>query len=85
MPRRAPDKTVKPGSTRNDRSKRLALLRETSASRKNSLKKALARSAGTGKFISANTGRIVKSSPAKPNLGRERIRTAVTNYVNRES
>src|SRR2546423_13162810 len=39
------------------------------------------RSAVTGKFVSAKTGRIVKASPATPRLGKESIRPAVRSYV----
>jgi len=38
-----------------------------------------------GKFIAAKTGRVIKSSPAKPRLGKERIQTAVRNYVRRDT
>ena len=34
-----------------------------------------------GGFVSAKTGRVIKSSPAKPRLGKERIQTAVRSYV----
>jgi hypothetical protein len=44
----------------------------------------VARSSVSGKFISAKSGRIVKASPAKPRLGRERIQTAVRSYVRRD-
>src|SRR6185503_6660085 len=42
------------------------------------------RNATSGKFVSARTGRIVKSSLAEPNLSRELIRSAVNTYVNRD-
>ncbi len=51
------------------------------ASAKSSSKTYAKRSAVRGKFVSAKTGRVVKSSPAKPKLGRKRIRTAVRSYV----
>lgn len=35
----------------------------------------------TGKFAAAKTGRLVKSSPVEPRLGREHIQTAVKSYV----
>jgi len=42
------------------------------------------RDSSTGEFVAAKTGRVVKSSPAEPRLGRERIQTAVKGYVHRD-
>lgn len=36
------------------------------------------------KFVSANTGRIVKASPAEPHLGTKRIQKVVRSVVHRE-
>lgn len=44
-------------------------------------KKGSARPGSSGKFIAAKTGRIVKSSPAEPRLGRKRIRAIVREVV----
>jgi hypothetical protein len=55
-----------------------------SLSQKNSSKTLVGRSSVSGEFVSAKTGRIIKTSPAKPRLGRERIQTAVRNYVRRD-
>lgn len=45
--------------------------------------KSVHRSSSTGKFVAAKAGRVIKSSPVEPRLGRERIQTAVKSYVNR--
>jgi len=37
------------------------------------------------KFVAAKTGRVVKSSPAEPLLGRERIQAAVRALVRRDA
>lgn len=47
--------------------------------------KTVGRDTHIGKFIAANTGREIKSSPAKPQLGTERIQIAVRSYVRRDS
>lgn len=85
MPKKLSIKIAKPGSVRGSRSKRLGSVKSASLSRAKSGKRVVARKAATGKFVSAKTGRIVKSSPAQPNLSRERIRSAVTAYVNRDT
>ena len=46
-------------------------------------KKQVKRSSTVGKFVSAKTGRVVKASPAKPRLGKDRIKTVVSGYVSR--
>lgn len=56
----------------------------SSLTRKKSSKTLVGRSAVSGKFVSAKTGRVIKTSPAKPRLGRERIQTAVRSYVRRD-
>ncbi|MBA3805258.1 MAG: hypothetical protein H0X14_06040 [Acidobacteria bacterium] len=56
----------------------------SSLNSKSSSKTLAGRSAVSGKFISAKTGRVIKTSPAKPRLGRERIQTAVRSYVRRD-
>jgi hypothetical protein len=53
----------------------------SSLKRKNSSKPLVGRSAVSGKFVSAKTGRVVKTSPTKPRLGKERIQTVVRSYV----
>ena len=85
MSKKSPSKTLKAGSIRGARSKASGSIKTTSRSRTKSGKSFVERNAGTGKFVSAKTGRIVKSSPAEPNLSRERIRSAVTSYVNRDT
>jgi hypothetical protein len=85
MSKKSAPKTLKAGSIRGARSKALGSIKITSISRTKSGKSLVERNTGTGKFVSAKTGRIVKSSPAEPNLGRERIRSAVTSYVNRNT
>ncbi len=57
--------------------------RSGSLNQKNS-KTFIGRNSVIGEFVSAKTGRIIKSSPAKPNLGREIIQTAVRSYIHRE-
>ena len=56
-----------------------------SVSRKGISKGDVERSSVTGKFVAAQTGRVIKSSPAKPRLGKERIQTAVRSYVRRDA
>jgi hypothetical protein len=84
MTKKSTTKTHKAGSISSARSKSLGSVKTTAISRTKSAK-SVARNAVTGKFVSAKTGRIVKSSPAKPNLSRESIRSAVISYVNRDT
>jgi hypothetical protein len=56
----------------------------SSPNQRSASKTFIGRSAVNGKFVSAKTGRVIKSSPAKPRLGRERIQTAVRSYVRRD-
>jgi hypothetical protein len=55
------------------------------AAKAGSSQQTIRRDALAEKFIAANTGRVIKSSPAKPHLGKERIQTAVRSYVRRDS
>ena len=57
----------------------------TALAQKNGSKKEVKRSAPAGKFVSAKTGRVVKTTPATPRLGRDRIKTAVSGYVSRDA
>ena len=54
------------------------------SSRYGSSKEYVHRDSSTGKFTAAKTGRVVKSSPVEPRLGRELIQTAVKSYVSRK-
>ena len=64
-----------------------------SLSRKSTSKKSVETSSAPGrlaidaiaKFVSAKTGRIVKSSPVEPRLGKKRIQAAVRDYVRRDA
>ena len=85
MSKKLAAKTLKAGSIRGAGSKASGSIKTTSTSRTKSGKNLVGRNTGRGKFVSAKTGRIVKSSPAEPNLSRERIRSAVTSYVNRDT
>ena len=85
MTKKLTTRTRKAGSISSARSKSLGSVKTTAISRTKSAKSVVARNAVTGKFVSAKTGRIVKSSPAKPNLSRESIRSAVISYVNRDT
>lgn len=76
MTKKATTKTHKARSNSSARSKSVRSVKRTAISRTKSAKSFVARNALTGKFVSAKTGRIVKSSPAKPNLSRESIRSA---------
>ena len=58
--------------------------RQGSLAQRSSTKKAGKRNVASIKFVASKTGRIVKSSPAKPNLSRESIKAAVRDYVNRD-
>lgn len=85
MTKKSTTKTHKAGSISSARSKSLGSVKTTAISRTKSAKSVVAGNAVTKKFVSAKTGRIVKSSPAKPNLSRESIRSAVNRYVNRDT
>ena len=56
-----------------------------SLSQKGASKKRVERSSATGGFVSARSGRIVKSSPVEPRLGKKRIQAAVRDYVRRDA
>ena len=85
MTKKPTTKTHKAGSNSSARSKSVGSVKTAAISRNKSAKSVVAGNAVTGKFVSAKTGRIVKSSPAKPNLSRESIRSAVDRYVNRDT
>jgi hypothetical protein len=59
--------------------------RNDPANRNHSRESQVRRDSATGKFIAADTGRVIKSSPAKPRLGKELIQTAVRSYVRRDA
>lgn len=89
MPKKVATKARKSKSAKTSKSKSSkpvskAAKATISLSRKSSSKSYVGRSSVNGKFVSAKTGRVVKSSPAKPRLGRERIQTAVRSYVRRD-
>jgi hypothetical protein len=86
MPKKVATKASKTKAAKTSKSKsvRKAAKTDSSLNHKNSSKTYVKRSSVSGKFISAKTGRVVKSSPAKPRLGRERIQTAVRSYVRRD-
>ncbi len=86
MPKKVTTKASKAKASKTSKSKPVskAAKSSNSLSNKSSSKKHVARSSMSGKFESAKTGRIIKASPAKPRLGRERIQTAVRSYVRRD-
>jgi hypothetical protein len=80
MSKKATTKTAKSVSAKSTRK----TVRTSSTSTHNgSSGKSVHRNSSTGKFVAAKTGRVIKSSPVEPRLGRERIQTAVKSYVNR--
>jgi len=82
MSKKATTKTTKSVSAKSS----CKTVRTNNASSHNgSSGKSVHRSSSTGKFIAAKAGRVIKSSPVEPRLGRERIQTAVKNYVNRNN
>lgn len=83
MPKKVTTKASKTKASKTSKSK-AASKAASSLSRNASSKTYIGRSSVSGKFVSAKTGRVVKSSPAKPHLGRERIQTAVRTYVRRD-
>lgn len=86
MSKKATTKASKTKASKTSKSKPVNKAAKSASSlrQKGSSKTYVARSAVSGKFISSKTGRIVKASPAKPRLGRERIQTAVRSYVRRD-
>lgn len=66
-------------------SKEVTIEGTNSLSQKSTSKKYMERSSATGGFVSAKTGRIVKSSPVEPRLGKKRIQAAVRDYVRRDA
>lgn len=56
-----------------------------SLSQKSTSTKLVGRNSATGEFVSARSGRIVKSSPVEPRLGKKRIQAAVRDYVRRDA
>ncbi len=83
MPKKVTTESSKTKAPKTSKSKSLSKAPKAvdSPNQKSSSKTHAERSAVSGKFVSAKTGRIVKSSPSMPRLGRERILTAVRNYV----
>ena len=80
MTKKATIKTAKSTSTKSS----CKTVQTSSASTHNSSStKSMRRSSSAGKFVAAKTGRVIKSSPVEPRLGRDRIQTAVKSYVNR--
>ncbi len=56
-----------------------------SARSKNSARKGhVARSSTAGKFVATKTGRVIKSSPAIPRLGRKQIHNIVKEWLSRD-
>jgi hypothetical protein len=89
MPKKVTTKARKTKASKSSKSRPPKLVHKTtkaagSLTRKNQAKTYVERSSVSGKFVSAKTGRIVKASPAKPRLGRERIQSAVRSYVRRD-
>jgi hypothetical protein len=86
MPKKATTKASKTKVSKTSKSKLISKAAKSPnfLKQKSSSKAYVARSSVSGKFISAKSGRIVKASPAKPRLGRERIQTAVRSYVRRD-
>lgn len=80
MTKNAPTKTKKPSSKSSCKTTRT----RGSLSQNGSSKEYVRRNSTTGEFVAAKTGRVVKSSPVEPRLGRERIQTAVKGYVHRD-
>jgi hypothetical protein len=86
MPKKVTTKARKVKASRTSKSKSSKAVSKTtktagSLSQKSAGKKYIERSSVSGKFVSAKTGRVVKTSPTKPRLGRERIQTVVRSYV----
>lgn len=52
-----------------------------SLSQKNAHDGHVERNSVTGKFVATKTGRVIKSSPAKPRLGKKLIHSIVWNWV----
>ena len=89
MSTKAATKTTKSRASNSGRSKSSRQAEKTtkatsSRTQHNARKGHLARSAVTGKFVAAKTGRVIKSSPAKPRLGKQRIHTIVRNWLSRD-
>jgi|GEM_PF-5496096 len=84
MPKKVATKTRKGKASETSKSS-MGVSKTTKAAsslnRKKASKKSVERSPASGKFVSAKTGRVVKNSPAKPRLGRERIQTVIRSYV----
>jgi len=68
-------------TTKTTKSSYKTVRTNTASSRYGSSKEYVHRDSSTGKFTAAKTGRVVKSLPVEPRLGRERIQTAVKSYV----
>jgi hypothetical protein len=80
MPKKATIKTTKSLSSKSPRE----TTQSGDSSSNGSSKKYVHRDSSTGKFVATKTGRVVKSSPVEPRLGRERIQTAVKGYISRD-
>lgn len=80
MSKKATTKTAKSVSAKSSRK---TVPTSSALTHNGSSGKSVHRSSSTVKFVAAKTGRVIKSSPVEPRLGRERIQTAVKSYVNR--
>jgi len=86
MSKKVTVKTPKPKASKTPRSKstKQAGKRERatgSPSAKNARDGHIVRSSATGRFVATKTGRVIKSSPAKPRLGKKLIHDIVWNWV----
>jgi hypothetical protein len=76
-------KTARSSKSKSSKPSRKTTKVSGGLSQKSTSKSYVRRDSSTGQFKSAKTGRIIKSTPATSRLGKERIRTAVRNYVRR--
>jgi len=80
MSKKVTTETIKSASSKSPRK----MVQSDSSLNCGSSKKYVHRNSSTGEFVAVKTGRVIKSSPIEPRLGRERIQTAVKGYVYRD-
>jgi len=69
------------GSKLSERARRTT--KAASPRSQNGARRGHAGSSTTVKFVAAKTGRVIKSSPVKPRLGKQRIHTIVRKWLSR--